>query len=79
MTNIGDIDVILLNIDQISFESSDFIIYDIKCIKDLNTSDTLYLVFNNLGAYIEKSGEDKYLISASTDKNRRASRIYTEI
>ena len=79
MTNIEDTAVILLNIDQISFESSDFIIYDIKWIKDLNTSDTLYLVFNNLDAYIEKSAEDKYLIFASTDKNRRASRIYTEI
>ena len=28
--------------------------YDIKYIKDLNSSDSLYLVFNNLDTYIEE-------------------------
>ena len=37
MTNIGDIDLSLLNIDQISFKSNDSIIYEIKYIKDLNS------------------------------------------
>ena len=35
MTNIGDLDLSLLNIDQIAFKSNDSIIYDIKYIKNL--------------------------------------------
>ena len=80
MTNIGDFDLGLLNIDQIAFKRSDSIIYGIKCIKNLNSSNSLYLVFNNyLDAYIEKSGENKYLIFASTDKNELVLGDYTEI
>ena len=69
MTNIGDLDLSLLNIHQIAFKSNDSIIYEIKYIKNLNSSNSLYLVFNNLDAYFEKSGENKYLIFASTGKN----------
>ena len=79
MTNISDLDVSLLNIDQIAFKSNDSIIYDIKYIKNLNSSNSLYLVFNNLDGYIEKSGENKYLIFASTDKNEMVLGDYTEI
>ena len=79
MTNIGDFDLSLLNIDQIAFKSNDSIIYDIKYIKNLNGSNSLYLVFNNLDAYIEKSGENKYLIFTSTDKNGMVLGDYTEI
>ena len=76
MTNIEDFDPSLLNIDRVSFESDKFIIYDIKYIKDLSCLNSLYLVFNNLDAYIEKSGENKYLIFASTDKNGEALENY---
>ena len=79
MTNISDFDLSLLNIDQITFKSNDSIIYDIKYIKNLNGSNSLYLVFNNLDAYIEKSGENKYLIFASTDKNEMVLRDYAEM
>ena len=79
MTNIGDFDLSLLNIDQTSFKSNDFIIYDIKYIKNLNSSNSLYLVFNNLDAYIEKSGKYKYLIFASTDKNAMVLGDYEEV
>ena len=79
MTNIGDFDLSLLNIDQIAFKSNDCIIYDIKYIKVLNSSNSIYLVFKNLDAYIEKSGENKCLIFASTDKNEMVLRDYTEI
>ena len=72
MTNIEDFDLSLLTLDKVSFESNKSIIYDIKYIKNLNSSNSLYLVFNNLDAYIEKSGENKYLILASTDKNKSA-------
>ena len=44
MTNIGDFDVSLLNIDQISFKTNDSIIYDIKYIKNLNSSNSPYFV-----------------------------------
>ena len=44
--------------------------YDIKYTKNLNSLNTLYLVFNDLDAYIEKSGEKRYLIFASTEKNK---------
>ena len=69
----------LLIIDQVSFKSDKLIMYDIKYIKNLNGSNSLYLVFNNLDAYIEKSGKNKYLIFASTNKNEMVLGDYTEI
>ena len=62
MTNISVFDPNLLNIDQVSLKSSKLITYEIKYIKDLNSLNSLYLVFNNLDAYIEKNGKNKYLI-----------------
>ena len=60
MTNIRDFDPSLLDMDLIKFKSNDnIIIYDVKYIKDFNSSNSLYLVFNNLNAYIDKSGENK--------------------
>ena len=67
MTSINDFDPSLLNIDQVLFKSIELVMYDIKYIKNLNP-DSLYLVFNNLDAYIEKSGEKRYLLFASTEK-----------
>ena len=52
--------------------------YGIKYIKDLNRSNSFYLVFNNLDAYIEKGGENKFLIFALTDKNKIILKNYTE-
>ena len=60
----------LLNINEVLFESNELIMYDIKYIKNLNSSDSLYLVFNNLDAYIEKSGENRYFTFASTDESK---------
>ena len=54
MTNIRDFDPSLLDIDLITFKSNNPIIYDVKYIRDFNSSNSLYLVFNNLDAYIEK-------------------------
>ena len=79
MTNIEDFDPRLLNIYQVSFKRNKFVIYDIKYIKNLNSSNSRYLVFNNLDAYIEKSGEKKFLIFTSTDKNKKALENYTEL
>ena len=68
MTNISDFDPSLLNIDQVLFRRK-LISYEIKYIKNLNSSNSFYLVFNNLDAYFETSGENKYLIFTSTEKN----------
>ena len=56
MTIINNFDPSLLNIDEVLFESNKLIMYGIKYIKNLNSLDSLYLVLNNLDAYIEKSG-----------------------
>ena len=69
MTNIKDSDPSLLSIHQVSFENNDSVIYNVKYIKNLDGTNSLYLIFNNLDAYIEKSSENKYLIFASTDRN----------
>ena len=45
----------------------------------MNSFNTLYLVFNNLDACIEKSGENRYLIFATTDKNEIMLKNYTEL
>ena len=54
VTNIRDFDPSLLDIDLTAFKSNDLIIYDVKYIKDFNSSNSLHLVFNNLDAYMEK-------------------------
>ena len=79
MTNINDFDLNLLNIDQVLFKSNEFVMYDIKYVKDLNSLNSLYLVFNNLDSYIEKSSEDRYLIFASTEKSKMMLEHYTEL
>ena len=72
MTNIKKFDPNLLSIDQISFKSTDCVIYDIEYFKNLNSKNSLYLAFNNVDGYIEENNEDKYLILALTDKNKEA-------
>ena len=68
MTNTKNFDPSLLSIDQIPFKGIDFFFtYNIKYIKNFDNSNSIYLIFNNVDAYIEKDNEDKYLIFASTD------------
>ena len=47
---------------QISFKGTDSIIYDIEYIKNLDSATSLYLLFNNVDAYIEESNENKYYV-----------------
>ena len=83
ITNIKKFDPSFLSIDQISFKkSTDCVIYYIEYFKSLDSSNSLYLVFNNVDACIEcnstkESNENKYLIFASTDKNKEALKNYT--
>ena len=80
MINIKKFDPNLLSIDQTLFKkSTDCVIYYIGYFKNLDSSDSLYLVFNNVDAYIEENNENKYLIFASTDKNKEALENYTEL
>ena len=53
--------------------------YDIKYSKNLNSLGSLYLVFNNFNAYIEKRGDNRYLIFASTEKKAIILKNYTEL
>ena len=54
MTNTNNFYPSLSNIDEASFKGDELIMYDIKYIKNLNSLNYLYLVFNNLDPCIEK-------------------------
>ena len=75
MTNINDFDPNLLTIYQVSFNSSNIIDYEIKHIKDLNTSSHFYLVFNNLDAYIER----KKIFDFCLNEKKTVLENYTEL
>ena len=77
MTNIKILDPNLLSIGQISLKAllMSFMTYH----NNLNSKNSLYLVFNNVNAYTEENHEDKYLIFALTDKNKEALENYTEL
>ena len=76
MTNISDFDTSFLIIDQVLFKKSKLISYEIKYIKDLNRSNSFYLVFNNLDAYFEKSGEFNFCFNR---KNIMVLKDYAEL
>ena len=69
--NIKNFDPSLLSVGKISLKS-DSVIYDIQytTMTSLGSANSLYVIFNNVDAYIEENNEDKYLIFASTDKNK---------
>ena len=68
MTNIKNFDLNSLSIDQISFK-----------FKNIDSSNSLYLVFNNVDAYIEESNENKYLVFPLKDQKKEALENYTEL
>ena len=80
MINIKKFNPSLLSIDQISFKkNTDCVIHDTEYFKNLDNENSLYLVFNNVDAYIEENNEDKYLIFASTNKNKVALENYFKL
>ena len=79
MINIKNFDLNLLSIDQISFNSTDCVIYSVKYFKNVDNTNFLYHVFNSLDAYIDEYKENKYLVFALTDKNKEALENYTEL
>ena len=75
--NIKNFDPNLLSIDKTSFKCIYVVTYHIKSITmksldhvNIDSENSLYLVFNNVNGYTEESNEDKYLIFASTNKNK---------
>ena len=75
-----------LNISKISFKSIDAVIYSIRYITmksldhvNIDSANSIYLVFNNVDEYIEESNGNKYLLFASTDKNKEIWKKYTEL
>ena len=75
MTNIKNFFSGLLKKIKYYFKTNiDCVIYFIECFKNFDSKNSLYLVFNNVDAYIEESNGNKYLIFASTDKEKRSIR-----
>ena len=48
-------------------------------MKSFDSANSLYLIFIKIDGYIKETNEDKYLISASTDKNKEVLEKYTEL
>ena len=48
-------------------------------MKSLDNANSLGLIFNNVDVYIEENNENKCLIFASTDKNKKVLENYTEL
>ena len=78
MININNFDPSLLHADRTTIDY-DFIVYDIKYVKNSNKMDSLYSVFNGLDVMFRKKGKNKYLIFSSTEKNKTMLENYTEI
>ena len=67
----------MLSIDKTSFKGIDAVVYNIKYItlKSLNHANTdsknpPYLIFDNVDGCTEEINRDKYLVFASTGKNK---------
>ena len=86
MVNIKNLGSNLLNVNKISFINTDVVTYHIKYIAmksldhaNIDCKNYLYLIFNHVDGYIEESNGNKYLIFASTDKNKEILEKYTKI
>ena len=79
MTNIKNLDTNLLAINQISFTSTDSVVYDIEYFKSLDSVNYLYLVFNDADAYFKEKNENKYLVFTLPNKNKEALENYKEL
>ena len=75
MNNIKDFDLSLIKIDKKSYK-------DIKSINDcenINSVSPLYLVIGEVDGYIEENNGNKYLIFASTNKNKKVLEKYSKL
>ena len=77
----------LLDIEKITFKSTDAVIYHVEYIMmksiyhvNIDSANSFYLIFDNVDECItEESNENKYLIFASTDKNKEVLKKYAEL
>ena len=65
-------------------KETDCVIYEIQYFKNLDSENSLYLIFNNVDAYVEYNpteddSETKYLFFPFTDRNREALENYTDL
>ena len=65
MVNIKDIDLSAIGVNKISITN-----YEIEYYGNLIYDSPLYLIFNDADAYFLSINKGKYLIFASTDKNK---------
>ena len=80
--NIKDFDSILLKIDKESNKSIDIYYIGYIPMKDsnyvkINSVNNFYLIIGKVDGYIEEKNRNKYLIFASTDKNKEVLTKYT--
>ena len=74
MVNIKDINLDAIGVNEISIKN-----YEIKYYGNLIYDSLLYLIFNDVDAYFLSVNEEKYLILASTDKNKDILKNYKEL
>ena len=69
----------LLKVNKKSHKNID--IYYIGCItmESINSVNPLYFIVGEVDGYIEEKNGNKYLIFASTDKNKEILEKYTEL
>ena len=79
MKNIMKLDTNLLCINQIAFTNADAVVYEIEYFKNLDGVNPLHLVFNDVDAYLECIDENKCVVFALTNKNRKALENYREL
>ena len=79
MINIKNRDTNLLGINRMTFASADSIVYDIEYFRNLDSVNSLYLVFSDVDASFEYIDENKYLVFAVADKNKKALENYREL
>ena len=79
ITNIKNLDTNLLGINQMTFTSTDSVVYEIEYFKNLDGVNSFYLAFNDLDSYFECIDGNKYLVFALTDKNREKLENYKEL
>ena len=75
MINIINSDSDLLKVDKKSYKNIDIYYIGYITIKDLDcvniySINPLYFIIDKVGEYIEESNGNKYLVFASTDKNK---------
>ena len=85
MVNIKNFDSNLIKIDKKSYKNIDIYYIGYITIKNIidynkiNSVNQLYVIIGEADGYIEEKDENKYLIFASTDKNKEVLEKYTEV